>query len=429
MDLIAFFNGDINRALSTAQMLLKSTELGRGGVVRAEIDSATQKIVYRMMATGTKHDSIEDAFLQASDLRITQFERIIPSTGRVGTTENNPRRAQMGAILQNMQDEYDRLKALQGTEGDKFRNFLARMAPGAASSDQLSLNIVSTKSKRGSDVKQFLSSADKELGGYIPIFSDEGVDILQFSLGNKKLTSSESHLLLAYLGNDILSNHKIIKAFGTGSNVSDIEEYLSKIGKRVRGFTSERDLNMTIDDIRQFMGLKQGQRTGYVVEEGLDVFRRIIGQAQGTDLSRDMYAKKIMGKMDIEGIISAAIELTDPSQEAKFRQALTDLGAGPGKELLDILTKQDPSKVGPIGSTYEVNTTSRFKDALGRLKDSGSIDDDIYKFFGNIVDVSEKEFDGIAVLNKRLITGAKRKIKESIKDLESRINQRNWKCR
>lgn len=250
MNILDLFNGDLTRALTASEIALRSTQFGRGGVVRAEADTQNNKILFRLMNTGRTFESIEDAFVEASSMAITQFERIVPDVGRIGTVVNNPRRAQMGAILQSLQDRYN--SKMTGADLG-FEDFIKQRL-GASSADELSFEIVSTQAKRGTQATKFLEMAKKELGGYIPFVSDEGVDLLQLSLGGKKLSSVDTHLLLGYLGNNVLGDAKIKSVFGEGGSPEKIEEYLAKIPKRMRSFMSDRDVTIGLQDVLEIMG-------------------------------------------------------------------------------------------------------------------------------------------------------------------------------
>lgn len=253
MNILDLFNGDLTRALTASEIALRSTQFGRGGVVRAEADTQNNKILFRLMNTGRTFESIEDAFVEASSMAITQFERIVPDVGRIGTAVNNPRRAQMGAILQSLQDEYSRKMTGADRALQPFQEFITKRL-GASSADELSFEIVSTQAQRGTQATKFLEMAKKELGGYIPFVSDEGIDLLQLSLGGKKLSSIDTHLLLGYLGNNVLGDAKITSVFGQGGSPEKIEEYLAKIPKRMRSFMSDRDVTIGLQDVLEIMG-------------------------------------------------------------------------------------------------------------------------------------------------------------------------------
>jgi hypothetical protein len=418
------FGGNVSKALTAAQMALRATEAGRGGLVRAEYDEQNQRILYRLMATGETVDSVEEAFLAASRLQLTQFERVVPfkqdgprksfydSRRIVGTTTNNPRRAQMGLILQQMQDVYDQKMS---TDSD-FQSFIARVKGSAATADEISLNIISTRTRTGTDAKSFIERAGKELGGYIPFSSDEGIDLLQFSIGDRKLTKSQTHLLLAYLGNDVLNPAKVANVFGAGGSSAEIESYLSKITKRIKGFLSERDITLSSGDIADAMGSrnKHGQliqlqaekrllgniedEMGIVIEEGLDVFKKHFRLN-----SRDLLVGRVMQNVATEGIIDSSI-----------RRMSEQLGKN-SDDLNNLLNQQD------FQDLIKIATSNSELDSL--VEKRFGKNSDMYKFFKDIMDASEKEFDGNAILNKKIFTHAKQRLQQTINSTRKAIEQ------
>lgn len=422
MDFLEAFGGNVSKALTAAQMSLRATEFGRGGIVRAEYDDQNQKIIYRLMATGKTVDTVEEAFVSASSLQLTQFEKIVPyrqlgarrnfyDTRRIiGDTTNNPRRAQMGLILQQMQDVYDQ----KITQDSDFINFISRVKGSAATADELSINVVSTKTRTGADAQAFIDRAAKELGGYIPFSSDEGIDLLQFSIGDKKLTKSQIHLLLGYLGNDILNPSKVAQVFGSGGSSAEIENYLSKIGKRIKGFVSERDIAFSSGDIVNAMrslnkygknlSIEAGSRQlgdimeemGVVIEEGLDVFKTHFGHN-----SRDFLVGRVMQNVATEGIIDSSI-----------RRMAEQLGKDPN-DLMNMLNNTD------------------FQDLINQAKSNSELESlvekrfgkksQMYSLFKDIMDTSEKEFDGNAILNKKIFSSAKTRLEKSIAAIQKSI--------
>lgn len=418
-DIINLFGGNVAMAKKAADIALLSTDLGRGGVVKTQLSNVNgqQTIKYIMTATGQEYDSAEDAFVAASTLRVTQFERIVPSSGKVGDIANNPRRAQMGSIMESMQNEFN----LRMGNSQMFRDFIQNITGQTGTSLNLSMDVISTSSKRGGDVKEFLDLAKKELGGYIPFASDEGVDILQFAINNKKLTTSETHLLLSFLGNDILNPAKVVAGFGAGGTANKLEDFLSKIPKRARAFTSERDITLQLSDLVQYMdrkyykpGASVTDEMGVVIQEGLDVLRShndkslkgIKGSKKLKVRARDQYVYRVMQNVDTQAIISSSME-----------RALIGIDDDIAKDAMR-------NKLNSYLQSDDFRNALRNSGTNKDLQDfyrSANIDDDIKGFLDDIMDTSEKEFDGRAVLNKKAIDGAKKTLKARISQIKSDI--------
>jgi len=411
MNILDLFGGDVTKLMTASDIAMRRTEFGRSGVISHELDPSGTVLKFRNRATNILYDDISDAFREASAMNVTQFERVLPGPGYVGDLTNNPRRAQMGIILQSMQDRFNQLKS----GGDaQFLDFLTR---SGINEDDLSFNIISSQSTRGKKSGEFLKSVESKIGGFIPFADDEGIDLLQLSVGGKTLSKREMHLLMSHLGNDILNTSKLAKVFGVGGTSRDIEEYLAKIGKRVRGFMSDRDITLAAQDIATYLGNKDmfgnflsntdtdiAGKVGVVIEEGLDVFKKHFDmQARGTVLRTKggksvTHISQVMENVDSQSIIESGIRAVS---DKSIDDVMTSLNAGGFKDLV------------------ENASSSKELDNLVKARfGSGSEE---YKIFKSIMDSAEKEFDGTAVLNKKLLQGAKNDLANKISRVESDI--------
>lgn len=412
MNILDLFGGDVTQLMSASQIALRKTEFGRAGVISHELDPSGTMLKFRNRATGILYDDISDAFREASAMNITQFERIVPSKGFVTNIDNNPRRAQMGIILQSMQDRFNQIKS----SGDaQFLDFLTR---SGITEDDLSFNIISSQSTRGKKSGDFLRSVESKVGGFIPFADDEGIDLLQLSVGGKALDKREMHLLMSHLGNDIFDTSKLGVIFGTGrkGNAAEIEKYLSKIGKRVRGFMSDRDITFAAQDIATYLGNQDmfgnfltstdadmAGKVGLVIEEGLDIFKKHFDlQARGKVLrtrgGRSVtHIGQVMENVDSQSIIESGI------------RAVSD------KSIDDVMARFDAA--GGIRDLVERASSSKELEDLVKARFGANTEE--FKIFKSIMGAAEKEFDGTAVLNKKLIQGAKSDLKGRIGRIEN----------
>ena len=419
MNILDLFGGDINKLMTASEIAMRRTEFGRSGVITHDIDPSGTALIFKNRATNTTYDDISEAFVEASSMNITQFERIIPGPGYVGDLTNNPRRAQMGIILQSMQDRFNQLKS--GADAE-FLDFLSR---SGINEDNLSFNIIGSQSTRGKRSGEFLRNIESKIGGYIPFADDEGIDLLQLSVGGKTLSKKEMHLLMSHLGNDIFNTSKLAKVFGERGTSRDIEEYLAKIGKRVRGLMSDRDITFAASDIVEYLGYKDmfngylgkshpdiASRVGIVIEEGLDIFKKHFDlQARGT-VFRTKGGKSIthigqlMENVDSQSIIESGIRAVDTVTGKSIDEVMTSLNAVGFKDLVENASSNEELE----------------KSFLKRLEDMGlDKESEEYKIFKSIMDSAEKEFDGTAVLNKKLLEGAKKDLANKISRIESDI--------
>ena len=411
MNILDLFGGDVNKLMTASEIAMRRTEFGRSGVISHELDPSGTALKFRNRATNIAYDDISEAFVEASSMNITQFERILPGPGYVGDLTNNPRRAQMGIILQSMQDRFNQLKS--GADAE-FLDFLSR---SGINEDNLSFNIIGSQSTRGKRSGEFLRNIESKIGGYIAFPDDEGIDLLQLSVGGKTLSKKEMHLLMSHLGNDIFNTSKLAKVFGRDGTSRDIEEYLAKIGKRVRGLMSDRDITFAAQDIATYLGYEDmfkrflggsepdiASRVGIVIEEGLDVFKKHFDmQARGTVLRTKggksiTHIGQLMENVDSQSIIESGIRAVS------------------GKSIDEVMTSLD---AGGFKDLVESASSSKELDDLVKGKFGDKSEE--YKIFKSIMDSAEKEFDGTAVLNKKLLEGAKNDLANKISRIESDI--------
>jgi hypothetical protein len=427
-NIMDMFGGDINKVLKATEMAMRSTDLGRGGVVKAELDPSGTKVEFVISATGQRFKNPSEAFVEASTMKITQYERIVPSLGGVGDTYNNPRRAQMGAILQSMQDRFNQLKSSGDTQ---FLDFLSR---AGITEDDLSFGLISSQSARGSDVSDFLQRADRRLGGFIPFIDDEGADLLQLMVGGKSIKQSDMHKLMSFLGNDIFNPNKLAKIFGSGGTSEDIENYLAKIGKRVRGLYSDRDINILGTDIVDFFSYKNKfganlsviesmaraelaagtideaeyakrvgsmhDNFGVIIEEGLDVLKSNFGlKSRGKDLGTGRtHISILMNNVDTKSIIESGIRSSGYS--GTYDDFIAELESAGMRDVIDAAQSN--------------------KELLEQAK--SRLNKDQMSVFEKIMGAAEKEWDGTGVLNNRLIHGARSKLEAKIESLKTSIS-------
>lgn len=212
------FIKDPAKRIAAAQQSLRKTSLGRGGVIRVDQDPLTGVPKYVLVATGKILDSPEEAFIAASTAMITQFQSLRAESGSVSNlanTTNNPKYAQVGEILQDIQkklqnltpDKQERLKSMGIDISSLGENF------------DVSANIIVNKTQRGSKSAEFIKTMAKEiksnpsLGGFIPLVDDEGANLLQIKVGGKILSEAETYYMLNVIGNPIFPRRYICRYF------------------------------------------------------------------------------------------------------------------------------------------------------------------------------------------------------------------------
>ena len=268
MSVLGFFKKPEEKLFAAQYAVSKSAFGGRNNVIRVELDPATNDVKFIINATGESFDTIERAYSQASGMMFTQFSSIKPVSGSIlnlgrGTGPNlearNPaQNAAVGDIILNIQ------KTLR--EKIKDPNVLRQLesmgfSQAALSGDEISLNIATIKNQRGIRPVEFLQGLRKKGQGFIPIIDKEGATLMQFKMGEKILTEAETYFMLATIGNPLLNNTKLMASL-TGESKA-IEDYMAKLGKRVRGIVGDRDLTITMDMLKAAGPRRRSSRASY----------------------------------------------------------------------------------------------------------------------------------------------------------------------
>ena len=389
------FIKDPIKRLSAAQQSLRKTDLGRGGVIRVELNPSTNAIQYVVSATGERLDTPQEAFVRASTLMMTQFESLSAVSGSVSNlanNPNNPKYAQVGEILSEIQSK------LQNVDPATAAKLKAMGIDVSSIGTDVSANIIASKTQKGSKPKDFLQAIRKmsetgpNKGGFIPFIDEEGANLLQFKVGGKILSDEETYYMLSVIGNPIFNQEKFASIFDPLQNGNKpIDAFMEKITKRMKGLISERDITITEDTLRAAFGGKDPK--ALVIEEGLDILKKQLGLGDANSLQQKAIAQ----------IDSATI----------LNKSLGNIVQDPQKFINNVLERADVKKI-ISGST----TNAELLDSV-----KGILSNDDYKVFKQFMDDAEKEFDGIAVLNSRVIYANDKKSQGVIRQLDDQINQ------
>ena len=391
------FIKDPIKRLSAAQQSLRKTDLGRGGVIRVELNPSTNAIQYVVSATGERLDTPQEAFIRASSLMMTQFESLRAVSGSVSNlanNPNNPKYAQVGEILSEIQKNLKE-KSLDPATAAKLK---AMGIDVSSIGTDVSANIIASKTQKGSKPKDFLQAIRKmsetgpNKGGFIPFIDEEGANLLQFKVGGKILSDEETYYMLSVIGNPIFNQEKFASIFDPLQNENKpIDKFMEKITKRMKGLISERDITITEDTLRAAFGGKDPK--ALVIEEGLDILKKQLGLGDANSLQQ-----KAIAHIDSETILN---------------KSLGNIVQDPQKFINNVLERADVKKI-ISGST----TNAELLDSVRGILSKGD-----YKVFKQFMDDAEKEFDGIAVLNSRVIYANDKKSQGVIRQLDDQINQ------
>lgn len=397
--LFDFIKDPIKR-LSAAQQSLRKTDLGRGGVIRVELNPSTNAIQYVVSATGERLDTPQEAFIRASSLMMTQFESLRAVSGSVSNlanNPNNPKYAQVGEILSEIQSK------LQNVDPATAAKLKAMGIDVSSIGTDVSANIIASKTQKGSKPKDFLQAIRKmsetgpNKGGFIPFIDEEGANLLQFKVGGKILSDEETYYMLSVIGNPIFNQEKFASIFDPlQNNNKPIDVFMEKITKRMKGLISERDITITEDTLRAAFGGKDPKSV--VIEEGLDILKKQLGLGDANSLQQ-----KAIAHIDSETILN---------------KSLGNIVQDPQKFIDGFFKRSD------IKDLIRTSTSNEELIAkLEKIQIKGFISEDEITIFKKFMADAEKEFDGIAVLNARVINANDKKSQGVIRQLDDQINK------
>ena len=239
--------GTPQKRLGAAQAALRSTQYGRGGVIKAEL-GADGKVFFSIPATGETFKNIEKAADKASSLLIN--EAITFKVGRQALTPSQ--------TISKFFNKYGAADTIFRSIGDKAKNLtpdqkhlLKEAGIDIDNIDSMQADLFFMKGdENGSQevAEKILRMREKgEIQG-ISILDDEGARVLQFRQASGALDSYQTNLLLNVTGHDIYDSSKLLSALN--SNDPDaIAAAMEKAGKRSRAYFSAREISLGDEEL------------------------------------------------------------------------------------------------------------------------------------------------------------------------------------
>lgn len=405
MDLIDFntLTSDPIKNLNAARVALRKTEFGRTGIVRAEFADDNRSILFRLITTGKTYTSYEQALEDASASMVTRFTTALPYNRAASLMDpNNPKISQVGDVLFSLQQNISRMSASQIQDLERLGisktiiDDLVSKKPGESPVRQLAIDLFQIKDQEEVRAKaldeirrQIKKEGNKNL---LPFIDDEGGNLLRFKVTKAAgevddlvLTNAQVHYLLAAAGQPLLEPGMLDEVIAGNKSAQSL---LQKLGKRMKGIFGERDLTVFAEDILgEFSGGKGTvDDTILVIEEGLDYLRKTVG---------------IDARSSAVGL---ALENVDTNQSIK--RSLERMGKKDPKSFIEELFAEG-TKAREILTTAENN-----KKLLEELK--GVVSEDQFSIIEKLTKDIAQDFDGISVLNKRVLKAARKRITSQI---------------
>lgn len=399
---------DPKKAIYAAKSALARTEMGRSGAVKIDVDSSTGKIIYISSVTGEKHDTAGEAFVKSSKFLLTDFKELRYGASRLGDENYQPRFAQAGMYLENIQDN------LLGASAEQLAD-LQRIGLKGIDSSSLIMSIITTKNEKGKTALDTAKELEKLGQGFIPIVDGEGGAFLTMraNVGGeiRSLTSAQMHMMGTILGSGLLSAENLQSALGN----KEMPGFVNKLPKRFRAFFSQRDFTMSEEEIAKALpkGAKSSVEDNILrVDSGIDYLRKYSGFAGRIGASGE-FAKEALDK---DGILQTYNLIDELLDEGLVKATIKNISETQNVDI-KMLEKEEI-----LGAIQKSNSSSELKENLKKLIQNNAITQEDYESVKKIIDGVKKEFDGITPVNDMLRKSKLRSLQEAIQQLESEIN-------
>lgn len=401
---------DPKKAIYAAKSSLARTEIGRSGAVKIDVDPSTGKIVYISSVTGETHNTAGEAFVKSSKFLLTDFKELRYGSSQLANENFQPRFAQAGMFLENLQDN------LTNATAEQLSNLQRIGIEGINSKSNLIMSILTTKNEKGKTALDTAKELEKIGQGFIPIVDGEGGAFLTMraNVGGeiRSLTSAQMHMMSTILGSGVLSAEALQTALGKEA----MPGFVDKLPKRLRAFFSQRDVVMSEEDIAK--ALPKGAASSIEdnilrVDSGIDYLRKYSGFSGRSGISNE-FQKTALDKNKILQEYNLIDELLDKDLvDATIKNLFeTDLDR-------TILNSRDIK-----GLIQGANSSEELLDNIATAMPEGKNSDE-YKSVEKIVKGIKREFDGITPVNDMLRKSKLRSLQETIKELQNQINAPN----
>lgn len=321
--------GTVSERLSAAKSAVRSTSFGRGGVIKVVLDG--EKVKFEVPIIGKSFEDLSDAINEAATTHVSQiFEfQMSPDLIRAGSKVNTP-----ASIYESI---YNKVQNLNSKDRKLFE------AAGISIPDlkDLKLDVLMMgKSQGGMDTLALNIEKMRENGliNGISILSDDGARVLQFRTGKQTLNKHQANLLLAVAGHDQLSPGIFGEILRTGDSKKLIDK-LGKVGKRQRGFISDRDVSLAGAELKKFMGGKKSlKESALILDPQYELLMKYVNRFDMLD--SDLTA--VYKNLDPTSFFGRIINNADPKLVEELKATISSFdatGIAPGEWKSNALAK------------------------------------------------------------------------------------------
>lgn len=400
----------IDRKLALATSALNQTQVGRNGIVKAEIIDGRVKFV--VTATKEIFDNIDLAFNEASRLNISEvvsFGRRVTKVDPFGKRLTN----KYGAFAGALDDIHERINNLTASQKALLQKY--NIDVDALKNLELDIITINAKQDEFKGVVKNLQELNKngKLHG-ITMINDDGARVLSFRYNEKTLNSIQANILMSVTGHDLTSASDMANYLAEG-NVDKIASMFEKSEKRMRAFVSAREMSLAdaelTDLVKKFTSVK-GLKTKstlndialivdpqyevllkYALEGNNDEFKKVVGK------DKSFYYRNLEANKDINEILSGLKTKFDTKELEEFRAAIRKFdrsGVKKGQWASDELEKY------------------LLKEFAGQNQNRASLIKNLYKSI-------EQSYDGSDQMNRRFLGSYESMLRGKIKELQQQM--------
>jgi hypothetical protein len=406
---------------------LRRTLFGAGNIFRTEVRDGKAVIISNV--TGKTYDSIDKALIGASSDAVTEMVTVTSAPTRRGD-----RYGAVAGILADFKQE-------MLSDPSQLQSNLQNLGIDLGGEDfrDVNINILFHKTREKGGIKNIANRLLEKVGKSdifgMPIVDDEGVRLIQFVMNPNEegrgvqLTESQSYRLLAMYERSLASTGALAKIFASSADADrkggEILKILGKLGKRIRGDFSEREVSLAGENLVDFLGARSGFPKNPLSYDSLE---------KGTlflDRQYEMMLKYYSGlsgrnfQRDLQNAYGTNSPVTDLVNFYSNQDANDLVGAL--KEKYGTQTTINDLDNWMASNIFRITKSSQFasddlKAAMERAAESGDVSKETGELFKKIFAGIEYSDDGTALLNARHLRAYGKSVNREIKDLQNQIS-------
>ena len=418
MDFNTSYSSPVQR-LAAAQSAIRNTMYGRGGVVKVELDN-NNNVKFFVTSTKQTVNSLEEAINTAMAAGVNEVVSFSPFAKKGAGALNDATRLidgfgaaseifrNIGSKASGLTPDQKNVLRMAGIDIDNIQNLTVDlMFMGGDKSG--------TKTLADRIIKMRQSGS---LNG-VSIIDDKGARVMQFRQGQTVLDPYQTNLLLTMTNHDLYDNNKIFKALDLDYGRATKEEMdaaagkiagsFEKAGKRIRAFTSSRDISVASGELEKMIRkFRPGSRKLEDISLILDPQHELLSRFADTNFDF-AYNKNAAG-------LRAYYSSVDPNQEiTNILDSLSTKFKNGGADVNDLKAAINAFNSDSKNLAQGEFISDRLNDYL--MKNFAKGNKNRQTIVQNIFESIEKSYDGSDMLNRDFLRKHVAELQNKKKDL------------